>query len=154
MKALTNYFEGLLDADFDIKDDALSIANNAKKIKSDLYVRPNTQALQCLRKSIRYDNDYERPANLLDQTRWSAGWSEVEIILKWICSKPMSWVTNKLTGEFYVAFCNQLLTDYGAKRKWRILIEKFTLMNTTYKVYVQMLRGQSWENLVVAAIYT
>lgn len=153
MKNLADCFEGLLDADFDIKDDVLSIANNAKWIKNDLYVKPNTQALQCLRKSIRYDKEYEWPTNLSDATRWADSWREVQIILKWICSKPMTWVTNNLHGEFYVAFGNELLNDYGSKRKWRIFIEKFSLIGTTYKVYIQMCRGTKWENVVVAAIH-
>ena len=152
MKSLKDICEGLLDADFDIKDDALSIANNAKWIKNDLYVKPNTQALQCLRKSIRYDKEYKWPTNLSDATRWANAWQEVQIVLKWICSKPMSWVTCNQHGEFYMAFCNELLNDYGSKRKWRIFIEKFSLIGTTYKVYIQMCRGTKWENVVVAAI--
>ena len=154
MRTLVDCFEGLLDTDFDITDDVLSIEVQCKRVKNDLYNKPTGTALNQLKKCIKDPGVPEsKKLNSKDYT-WIKNYPECLRLCDWICAQPKEWLVNDKEGEFYIAFCNHCLTDAGAKKKWQVSISEWGGLFTTYgkKVTIKMLVGTLWHDIVRLAI--
>lgn len=157
MRQLTDMFEGLLDRDFDIPENALSILDNCKRVQNDLYDIPRASTLKSLEKYI--NPNIPVPDEMDFKHNWAEEYPAVQRILSWIASKPKSWLDGQKEGEFYIAFMNQCLTDAGRRKKWTISvwpINIVTLRGTSspgMKVTVDMQTGSSWTTVARLAIY-
>lgn len=155
MKQLIECFEGLLDPDFDLTDDIFSIDMLCKRVQNDLYIKPSGTALKQLPKLINYMT-IPASSKLTDNIySWMKSCPVAKAMCDWICSKPKEWAENYQDGEFYVAFCNQCLTDAGVKKKWRVQVTDWRLRGNKIigrKITVLMLMGSQWVELVRVAI--
>lgn len=159
MRSLTDMFEGLLDVDFDVPESTLSIDDNAHRITNDLYTIPRTSTLRSLDKLINPDIPII-PKIASDKYNWITKYPAVQRILSWIATKPMSWFDNNMTGEFYVAFLNQCLTDAGRKKKWKVWLSPIRIIGQNGaiqefggKVSVDLLTGSTWTTVARLAVY-
>lgn len=152
MRNLSDCFEGLLDADFDITDDVISIDGLCKNIRFDIYAPARSTAMRVFEKSIKLD------LNIPNANVHYPVWCDYPAIIKicnWICTKPKAWVDKKEYGEFYTAFLRECLTQYGSKRKWI-----FDIIDTNVqgkhpgkKIILKMAMGSKWEHIIRLAIY-
>ena len=149
MRNLTDCFEGLLDADFDVSDEVLTIRHHAKRLVNDLYTMPPQATINALEKRINPDIPITTGVDNVAST-WINRSPAAQRILSWLESKPISWLTNKLDGEFYTAFLNQCLTKAGSKVKWKVWVHKWGAMSGGkavdfgWKVSIEMCAGSKW----------
>lgn len=140
-------YESLLSADYDVDDSVISIGK-MRRAQNDMYICPNQTALKVVAKSVRDDLGLQR--NWFNATSWLVKNPAVCTIMDWICSKPVDWLDEKKTGDFYLAFYNQCLNDAGRKRKWTLYIDQVALTTKDRtrtvgtRITVKMLMGSKW----------
>lgn len=162
MKQLIDMFEGLLDDDFDISDDVLSIDVLCKRVKNDMFMKPNGIALKQLPKLINHSMIPDSKLFTPDRYSYLRDYPIVTKLCHWICSKPKEWVMKYQTGELYTAFCNECLTNAGRKKSWVIKINPWRkpigkLRDGDYKeigrlVSVDLLTGSNWVSILRVGI--
>lgn len=162
MKSLQTYFEGLLDADFDIDDSVLSCDALCKRMKNDLYIKPSGTALNQLPKLINYMQLPGATNFEDDKYSWLNGYPVARALAKWVCTQSKVWIEHYKNGELYISFVNHCLTDAGRKKKWTVDITPLKksigpLSGGKYivigrKVTINMLLGSKWVEIVRVAI--
>lgn len=158
MRTLIEICEGLLDADFDIGDEVLSINVLCKRMKNDIYIKPSSVALKQLPKLINHMNIPRADKFEDDRYSWMREYPVAQAICHWICHQSKVWVEQYKVGEMYTAFYNKCLTDAGRKKSWKVLInpDRITRNGTTKEVgryvTIELLCGSQWIPIVKVMI--